>query len=286
MKSITVWKTGHIIADTVAGAVHASLSGSILKSTSEVSQRAIDETEIHICYGILRGADTVFRLAEASRKPWFNIDKGYWKPGHYDGYYRISLRGTQQTTFHGLESDYAFIADNVDCVFRREMCDQGRKILVCPPTEYVAKFNNIYWLDNSKRLSDDKSLYREKGCLRPLQSDLDQCSKVITFNSSVGWEALRQGIEVISDPAHSIVGAYQKFIDKPLHLDFTECRKFFAILASLQLTLSEMREGQLWPLLQKLLGSTSDMTVGKLLPRTWQHIVSRAELTQKSTSNS
>lgn len=283
---IAVWKTGHEIADRVAGSI-------IQSGIDHVAYTAVDNVEnidadIHIGYGILRGMDDVFRACDRLGRPWFNIDKGYWKPGHYDGYYRISLGGTQQTTFNGLEPDYAFISDNVDCVFRREMRNTGRKILVCPPTEHVAKFFGVdirHWETmNAGNTSD--YLFRRKGCERPLQHDLDQCSKVVTFNSSVGWEALRQGIEVVSDPIHSIVGAYQKFIDKPLHLDFNKRCKFFAIQASLQLTLSEMRNGLLWPLLQKLLGSTSDMIAEKQLPRTWQRIASQGELMQTPASNS
>jgi hypothetical protein len=36
----------------------------------------------------------------------------------------------------------------------------------------------------------------------------DGVSRVITYNSSVGIEALRQGIPVISDPVNSSIGSY------------------------------------------------------------------------------
>jgi len=284
---ICVWKTGHEIADTIARVAHESLPGSILKQTSDVSERAIDEAEIHICYGILRGADQVFRLAEKAGKPWFNIDKGYWKPGHYEGYYRVSLRGTQQTFgFDRLEPDYDRWDETDQIIWERAPTFYRHIKLVCPPTDYVRDF---YYQDRWEIFNAGNTpdyFYRTKLCNRLLNDDLNRSKEVITFNSSVGWEALRQGIPVTSDPTHSIVGAYQKLIDKPLHLDFNERRKLFAIMASLQLTLSEMRSGQLWPLLQKLLGSTSDMTGAKQLPRTWQRIASQGAQTPQSTSNS
>lgn len=277
---IAVWKTGHEIADTVAEAVYEGLKRSgvdvSIKSTNSLND--IQAYDCHLAYGILRGTSEVFKQAQENGKLWFNIDKGYFKPSHYDGYYRVSLCGTQQTTFNGLEPDYA-------CLDRLHVDIGSRKNnllgqdLICPPTENVRQY---FGLSDRDYVGHNM---RTKNCTRPLQGDLDSCRRVVTFNSSVGWEALRQGIEVVSDPAHSIVGAYQKLIDKPLHLDVNERRKFFAIQASLQLTLPEMRSGHLWPLLQKLLGSTSDMMGVKQLPRTWQHIASSAVPIQKQTSS-
>lgn len=270
---IAVWKTGHKIADTVASAIYAGFCRSDCNAFPPLDTHLhldmVNSFDCHIGYGILRGMDDVFRACKKSGKTYFNIDRGYWKPGHYDGYYRVSLCGTQQTTFNGLEPDYARL-DNLGIdILRGESRRQGRKTLVCPPTDYVESFFGKW----KPHITGD-ILVRPKGCDLPLQHDLDQCNKVITFNSSVGWEALRQGIEVISDPDHSIIGAYQKSLDKPLHLDLHERHRLFGIQCALQLTLDEARQGMLWPLLQKLLGSSSVLTVAKQSPQTWQRIAS------------
>lgn len=259
---IAVWKTGHEIADTIAEAINAGLPKSISKSTSECNERTIAEAEIHCCYGILRGADTVFGMAKKAGKPWFNIDRGYWKPAHYDGYYRVSLCGTQQTFgIDKLEPDYERW-DRLGLEILPAKSN-GTVWLHCPPTKPVEQFYGI----NPKELPKDSRLrIRDKNTVRPLQSDLYNSYVVTTFNSSVGWEALRQGIPVISDPNHSIVGAYQKMLDRPIRLDVDERRRLFALMASLQLTLTEIRDGHLWQLLQKLLPlyqSTSVMTAAK-----------------------
>lgn len=255
---IAVWKTGHEIADTVAGAIWNGLDGSkAIFNANDYPLGSIEIADIHIGYGILRGMDHIFKACEKLGKPYFCIDKGYLKPDHYDGYYRVSLNGTQQTILKGLDYDYGrFDRLGID-IPDRQIHGSKRtqpKTLICPPTDYVCKFFGVTpWSAVKYPEPYEPTLIREKGCERLLQDDLDKCDKVITFNSAVGWESLRQGIEVVSSPEHSIIGAYQKLVDKSIHTDSNERRKLFSIMASLQLTLSEMRQGKLWPLLQNLL---------------------------------
>jgi len=262
---IYVWRTGHEIADKVAEAAYEGLQQqgvcARLEKTDEIS-RGMDQCDIHIGYGILRGMDSVFKAAASNGRPYFNLDRGYWKPGHYDGYYRVSLRGTQQTTgLDKIEPDYERldrlgieIWDRYKPLEREE----SHHCLICPPTPDVAKWLSIEiddWIEEQANQSRHKSIVRLKGTGMPIRwSDV---MEVRTFNSSVGWEALRQGIPVVSDPNHSIVGAYQKMLDKGIADNYEERRKLFAIQSKLQLTLDEMRQGKLWPLLNLLL-ATSD----------------------------
>lgn len=269
---IAVWRTGHEIADTVAEAVVQcfrtekrgsnlvhSFGSSIadcaeLHHTDEIIN-GLPDADIHIGYGILRGIDEVFRACDNAKKPWFNIDKGYWKPGHYDGYYRISLRGTQQTLgLDKLKPDY----ERWDKLrLEIENKPQGDTALICPPTHHVMNYFglNDIWSDSVKEFEYvtrwGKHIIRHKGNEEPI--DWQSINQVVTFNSSVGWGALRQGIPVMSDPTHSIVGAYQKMLDKSIHDDSNARRELFALMAGLQLSLSEIKSGALWPLLQNLL---------------------------------
>lgn len=270
---IAVWKTGHLIADTVAGAVRIGfdpicgkdkydndfIEAMPLASVSlEEKKPWLEWADIHIAYGILRGTDEVFRWCKSNNKPYACLDKGYWKPGHYDGRYRVSLNGTQQTFgFDKLAPDYErWEKLGIEIL---EPSKRGLLPLVCPPTDYVQSFftsaRHSWWerqrFENIDLVGD--YIYRQKNSKNPLQYDLDLCSKVITFNSSVGWEALRQGIPVTSDSNHSIVGSYQKWLDKSLHSSYEDRRRFFAVQASLQMSLAEIKQGMLWPLIQKLL---------------------------------
>lgn len=240
---IAVWKTGHEIADKIADALNEGL-----REHSAVSG---EEADAGIGYGILRGMADKFRSLDATGKPWFNVDRGYWKPGHYDGYYRISLNGTQQTTgLDKLEPDYdRWDALGLSIETRPRHDPQGR-ILICPPTDAVTQF---FQLQNIHIKPDPKLIIRRKDSVESLQKDLDKCCMVRTFNSSVGWEALRQGIPVVSDKSHSFVGAYQNQVDKMSQLTIDGRRRMFAVQSSLQLSLEEIKSGKIWPLILRLL---------------------------------
>lgn len=230
---IAVWRTGHHIADTVASALHAGLDQSVLLDTSHITRKAIESYDAHIGYGILRGMADVFRLCDVFDRKWFNVDRGYWHPGHFNGYYRVSRSGTQQT-HNWCKLDYArydALGIKLEPFITRDGC-----VLVCPPTEYVDAWLNPKWRN--------EGLIRDKQCTRLLDDDLARCRMVKTFNSAVGWEALRRGIPVESDSVYSIVGAWQKK-NGDINKTLDTRRELFAIMASMQWTLQEIKSGVL-----------------------------------------
>lgn len=259
---ISVWRTGHEIADTVARMVRESLRcdsfDTCLVSNKEHYERLtptlIPEYGVHIGYGILRGCDEVFRECDKQNKPWFNIDRGYWKPGHYDGYYRISLRGTQQTNLTGLKPDYERWQQLGVQMQPWRGFDYSKETLICPPTEHVERFFGIDWLKDAEPwLRRNGFCIRSKGDPTPI--NFNDYNYVLTFNSSVGWQALAAGIPCVSDPTHSIVGSRYRDIslENLQDIQYRDREALFGIQASLQLTLSEIKQGKLWPLVQKLL---------------------------------
>lgn len=256
---IAVWKTNHEIADTVAEAVYEGLKGQCdvrqYNTISDNNDANIRGCSLNLAYGILRGTGAVFKRSMEHNIPWICIDKGYWKPGHYDGYYRISLNGTQQTIgLDKLEPDYerweALGLEITTCPTH----DPDGRILLCPPTDAVSAF---FGLRDAVIEPHPKLIIRRKDSNAELQKDFDKCSMVRTFNSSVGWEALRQGIPCISDETHSFVGAYKKQVDNLSRMDIDSRKRMFAVQASLQLTLEEIKQGLLWPLITKLLNVSS-----------------------------
>lgn len=264
---IAIWKTGHEIADTVADALKEGLNGRI-HYTDEIKDierihRECDECgclmcqyDIHIGYGILRGASEIFRLCDSVKKAWINVDRGYFQPGHYNGHYRLSLCGTQQTIgLDKLEPDYERFAKLGIEFPEPYRINADAHTLVIPPTDYAARF---FGIDNWQipEFSDSPCIIRKKGDVTPLGDHLTNCLRVVTFNSSIGWEALKRGIPVYSDPDHSIIGAYQKLRktdDTSLHLDIKARRELFAIMSGLQMTLEEIRSGKICTLMEKLL---------------------------------
>lgn len=266
MPKIAIWRTGHEIADTVAKAM-SSLPDSDVLHVSKLTHDIIQKYDYHIGYGILRGTENVFKVCEAVGKPWFNVDRGYINPGHYDGYYRVSLRGTQHTQcnlrkLRTIERENKRF-DSLEVRFepwKGLCCD--KHALICPPTGYAGEFFNVNlkeWYDEVKKtiflLGFKKAILRPKHTKKPLQKHLNKSGVVITYNSAVGWEALRQGIPVVSDKKISIIGTNCADItlDKLSSFQHNHRRELFEAMASLQLTLGEMRAGKLWPLMNRLL---------------------------------
>ena len=141
---IAVWRTGHEISDTVAKSL-ISLKDSSLFHTSELTEDIIASHDCHIGYGILRGMDSVFRMCDTLGKPWFNVDRGYFAPGHYDGYYRVSLGCTQYVGGNIAK----VIASGVGTgrfnlqFYEWKGLDANKSLLICPPTPHVCKFFGI-----------------------------------------------------------------------------------------------------------------------------------------------
>ncbi len=249
---IAVWKTGHHIADTVAEAFRhkCSIVSDAILNDYLARGVILDKHEVNLVYGILRGADRVIKEARHS----FNIDNGYFNPGHFDGYYRISYRGTQAKWHENIPKQ--------DIEFELEDWKPATKyILICPPTEPVKQFFGIDWIPQVKDASTGYVYqWRDKNTASLVPIDWDKVGGVITFNSSVGWEALRRGIPCISDTTHSIVGSYYKHELDKLNLDYTfdnvlkvDRRPLFEAMRAHQFTLAEIREGRAWQLLKHYL---------------------------------
>lgn len=224
---LKVHKTGHEIADTVANAfIQDSYDGNA-----------------DLAYGILR--HNIF----ATSNRWFNVDKGYFNPGHFDGYYRISYKGTQAKWHENIPKQ--------DIEFELGDWRSGEGfILLCPPTDAVATFFNV----SNWQIPDidlKKTLTRYKGDISPI--DWRFIKGVVTFNSSVGWQALQRGIPVYSDPNHSIVGSYYSSkLKNPIDFLSDEYKQIdrlplFKAMRAHQFTLKEISEGKAWPILQHYL---------------------------------
>ena len=201
-------KTGHPIADTVSDLIGE-----------------VPDGEYAIAYGILRH-DLFHRTGR-----YFEVDKGFWGAGHYNGSYRISFNGTQpQYTEDGPREPHGL---KLDPMRRRE-----GYTMILPPTEHVCKFFNIdyaAWLMEAVKNAGSMRYIRNKGTsVRDIE--WDDISKVITFNSTLGIEAIRRGIQVISDPVHSTVGS---FTAQKGPIDYHSREELLSFCASHQFKLDE-----------------------------------------------
>lgn len=256
---IAVYETSHEIADRVARSLARGLNSYLIGKSTDPFPYA----DIHIAYGILRGTADIFKKANC----WFNVDRGYWRPSHYDGYYRISLRETQQTKFWP-EPDYErYKRLGIDIAPWRGP-SPNKPVLVIPPTTAVKEFYNLKNWKHPRGIVRTKSDSTNK-------INFQDYSYVYTFNSSVGWQALAAGIPCISDATHSMVGSWfstlsttscDLSLDELANAQYLEREKLFAVMSSLQLTLEEIEQGKLWPLMSSLISTSALMAANPLLP--------------------
>lgn len=167
-----------------------------------------------VAYGILRGTPELMR----SHPHWFEIDKGLTDAEHYDGQYRLSYRATQP--IYGKYSSPPTQAYNGEILPWK---DSGHT-LICPPTQHVCEFFGLgrqinYALSvlSSEDVNPNECRIRQKGDDSAIE--WDKIGKLVTFNSSLGFEALKRGIPVISDPLHSTIGSFTKNIGKTCGYD-------------------------------------------------------------------
>lgn len=241
---LSIHKTGHDIADTVA---NAFIAGDYKGNADLV-------------YGILR--HNVFKESDN----WFEVDKGYFNPRHYDGYYRISYKGTQAKWHDDIPQQ------DIDFELEKWTTSNGYDVII-PPTSHVANFfgiNGELWLQETKAMM--RKL--DKVCVLEISSKNDSpftwspnIRRVITFNSSIGWQALQRGIPCVSDSEHSIVGSYYKHELDKLNLDYTfenvtkiNREPLFKAIRAHQFTLKEIAEGKAWNLIKHYLQTGTNTT--------------------------
>jgi hypothetical protein len=257
MPSITIWVTDHFISQRVGMALKMGYGeDAALGLATSATPEQITATPLHIGYGILRGMDRVAELAAAQGKSWFHLDLGYTGPGHFDGNYRIGYKGTQSL----FDARFAASAAAELAPMELKPWKTGSTYaLICPPTDYVAAYYKIKdadWCAESAALAKQLGLpekMRRKGDAQPLDEALDGAACVITFNSSVGWQALQNGIPCYSDIQNSTVGSWhgKRALESLDALKACDRQKLFDFMQASQLSLLEIQQGKIKDILAR-----------------------------------
>lgn len=263
----TIWRTGHQINDTVTAAFRR---GSLVLSPDEPPFTIKDVSffkpnqrpPASISYGILRGADTIFKTCQQYGVEWWEIDRGYFRPHHYNGYYRISLNNTR-TDFNPnllLPGD-RFRNLKLEILPWRE--ETKGHIILFPPTEAVASFFGIdisSWVESTlaelATFTDRKVIVRYKGDSNnlPLALDIAAAHCVIGYNSNALIEALLIGTPAIQLQNRDIL-QWNNLTLRDVESDaLTDCdrEKLFHFLAYSQFTLEEFAKGYGWRMAQNI----------------------------------
>lgn len=200
-------------------------------------------------WGLLRGSPELIDQSLRRQQPWVYIDHGYFHRGHYDGHYRLTLCDFQQRELTDRPAD-RFEKLGV----RLKPWRRGTKILVCPPSDHVAKLFGLEgWEHKTLRIlkqhTDRPIKVRRKGDARTFLADAAEAHALVTTNSIAAVEAAVFGVPVFVDESSAAkpIGLTDlSQIETPIYPD----RDPWAhSLAYGQFTRDEMKTGLAWSVL-------------------------------------
>jgi len=214
-----------------------------------------------VIYGLLRGLQDAHKKARNLNLDWTYQDNGYLSPGHYKGYYSVTINAFQHTgageyergksRFEALDLGWKYLT-----VWQKE-----GYILVLPPTEifaYLMGFHPDGWLIDVKErldLATDRlikirakpgSLLEGKKVVAgaSLEEDLKGAFAVVTYNSKAAIQALVQGVPVFVNTPNCCSSVGLDDLSKIEDPYYPEDRmRWLYALAANQFTLDEMKTG-------------------------------------------
>lgn len=266
MKLPTLWRTSHGINRAVIEAISKG-TGFPVRDT-ELLVDNLQHTPA-ISYGILRGTSAAYATAQNNGLDWYELDNGYFRRGHFDGYYRISRNGLTVSYDRKLADHLNFDRwRSLGFVIRDWVENRDGHFLVCPPTDAIEQFYGLeagQWEINTVReLSKHGRMIkvrRKDAGQVPLSDDLRGCFCVVTFNSNVALDALLEGIPAVTSefhPVHSWNGISIDNINER-NLYAADRLSLFKYLSHFQYRLEELEKPKAWQIIFKLLGSSVDI---------------------------
>lgn len=198
-------------------------------------------------YGCLRGLLPTLKQAQREGRAWYYLDNGYFRAGHYHGYYRAT-RNAYQHDGSGRHGPDRFERLGLEIKPWRA---GGRHVLVCPPGDVWAglmDFDAADWLRATLAQiaahTDRPVVVRHKKTPHPLSVDLTDCWALVTYMSNVAVTSLLEGVPVF---ATGPCAAARMGRTNLLHIEsayYPPDREQWAWnLAANQWTLDEMRAG-------------------------------------------
>lgn len=202
------------------------------------------EGTIPIVYGLFRGTDVVMRKAFWQNLPFLYVDHGYFKPGHYSGYYRINVSWTY---FH-IKMHYA-TPTKPDRLYKLGLTLNSMKVnkhkiaVICKPSfegSLHLPLIKVYpeeWVDGVKYYLEANgftayvSTKHEKNRLMDWLNKCD-VDLVVGHDSAAIVTALVHGYNVMNI---SMTNPFEV-------VDEDSRQKFFAMLANTQYKLCEITE--------------------------------------------
>lgn len=205
-------------------------------------------------YGLLRGTKAFLDTAIREGREFYYADNGYLRPGHWDGYFRVTRNAWQHDgTGTAKPGKWQALGLNIKPWQRG-----GRSVLVCPPGDVYAAlhgFSAAAWLADTvakvQAATDRPVIVRGKPSKTnnpgPLEHALRDCHAIVVHSSNAAVDALLAGVPVFCTApcaAQAMGCADVCAIESPRYPDDRE--RWAQVLAANQWTLDEMKNGTCW----------------------------------------
>lgn len=260
----TIWQTNHPINTYITsrfanGIQKLSRSGrgfAVRNAQDKNAKEAYSEPAIS--YGILRGTGLIFQALRDRDIEFWEIDRGFFKPAHFDGYYRISMNGMNPEYVPDIaSSSKRFDALNLKIKPWRK---DGKHILFCPPSNPVKWFDDVppglveSKLGELRANTCKEIIVRTKADKKPIEEDFKDCWAVVTYSSNVAVDALLNGIPAICFGKHPVKGWNGLVVSDIESEKLTQSNRqeLFNYLAWQQFTLPEIEQGWPWEVVQAM----------------------------------
>lgn len=239
---IHAYNTAHKHCDTVLRAF-ASGAPVTLTDCSKLREGGA------VFYGIKRGSGPLVHQAVREAREWFYCDNGYLKPGHYDGFFRVTRSAYQYTGASAPNYErWRRLGITLD-PWRKS----GKHIVLCPPGDLYCLHHGISisrWIADARQkissVTDRQIRVRTKATRAvSLAQELSNAHALVTHSSNSAIEALRTGVPVVTQGACAAkhLATPIESIEQPLYPDREH---WFATLAAQQWTLEEFKDGTMW----------------------------------------
>jgi hypothetical protein len=187
--------------------------------------------DVHVFYGIHRGASRAIHLLK-----YFGIDYYYIDNGYFDALY------VNRSGFKGMGGKFRVVKNDMiePCGFEGSYNFDVKRTIIIPPTEYTA-MHNLTTPEDWGRLVGQPLVdhgveirVRKKDTEIPLEDELAWCDSVISFNSMVIMRAIEAG-KVVCDTHGVLRNDYFSTYNIEDMKAYYEKRQF---------TIAQLREGE------------------------------------------
>jgi hypothetical protein len=223
-------------------------------------------------FGILRGTNLLYEYSINNKIPFYYMDRPYWGESRKDPYWLRIVKNGHVKNIIETRPDDRF---KNTCPWEiKSYHKNGKKILVCPPTESISVFFKCQnWLGETlkelKQYTDREIIIRDKpynpsasigndGIIHTGKNttimdkekiNWNDIHAVVTFNSSITLKSLANGVPVFCDKNNCAYPLAESDFSKIETPRYEDPRPLFYSLAYGQFTAEEMSNGYAWRIL-------------------------------------